>query len=38
MITFGEFIAMISLCIASFSLGYKIGHDMPSKDTEIKQK
>lgn len=27
MITLGEFIAVISVCIASYSLGYKLGQD-----------
>ena len=27
MLTFGEFISVISLCIACFSLGYRIGRD-----------
>ena len=27
MLTLGEFIAVISVCIACFSLGYKLGRD-----------
>ena len=38
MLTLGEFLAVISVCIASFSLGYKIGRDRSSVETEKKQK
>ncbi len=38
MFTFGEFIAVISVCLASFSLGYKLGKDRSSKDTKNEQK
>ncbi len=34
MLTLGEFLAVISVCIASFSLGYKLGKDKSSKDTD----
>lgn len=37
MLTLGEFIAVISVCIASFSLGYKLGRDRSSKETDKKQ-
>lgn len=37
MLTLGEFIAVISICIACFSLGYKLGRDRSSKDTDNKQ-
>ena len=38
MLTLNEFIAVISLCIASFTLGYRIGRDRSSDQKEIKQK
>ena len=38
MLTLSEFIAVISLCIASFTLGYRIGRDRSSDQTNIKQK
>ena len=37
MLTLGEFIAVISLCVGCFSLGYKIGRDNSSKDTKNEQ-
>ena len=37
MLTLGEFIAVISVCIASFSLGYKLGKDSSSKATKHEQ-
>lgn len=37
MLTLGEFVAVISACIASFSLGYKLGRDRSSKDTKNEQ-
>ena len=37
MLTLGEFIAVLSLCIASFSLGYRLGRDKTSKETDNKQ-
>ncbi len=37
MLTLGEFIAVISVCIASFSLGYKLGRDSSSKNAKDKQ-
>ena len=37
MLSFREIIAVISLCIACISLGYKIGHDISSKNTDKKQ-
>ena len=37
MLTLAEFIAVISLCIASFSLGYRLGQDKSTKDTNQKQ-
>lgn len=37
MLTLSEFIAVLSLCIASFSLGYRIGHDRSSNDSNDKQ-
>ena len=38
MLTLGEFIAVISVCLTSFGLGYKLGKDRSSKDTKKKQK
>ena len=38
MLTLSEFIAVISLCIASFTLGYRIGRDRSSDETNFKQK
>ena len=38
MLTLSEFIAVISLCIASFTLGYRIGRDRSSDQKDIKQK
>ena len=38
MLTFGEFIAVISLCVACFSLGYKLGKDASSNETKNEQK
>lgn len=38
MLTLGEFIAVISVCIACFSLGYKLGRDNSSKDAKNEQK
>ena len=35
MLTLGEFLAVISVCIASFSLGYKLGRDRSPVETEI---
>ena len=37
MLTLGEFLAVISVCIASFSLGYKLGRDRSSKETKNEQ-
>ena len=37
MLTLAEFIAVISLCIASFSLGYRLGRDKSSNETNQKQ-
>ena len=37
MLTLSEFIAVISVCIASFSLGYKLGKDSSSKATKHEQ-
>ena len=37
MLTLGEFIAVISVCLASFSLGYKLGRDRSSRDTKNEQ-
>ncbi len=37
MLTLNELIAVISLCIASFSLGYKVGRDRSSNDSAKKQ-
>ena len=37
MLTFGEFIAVLSLCIASISLGYRIGRDKSSDNSDKKQ-
>ena len=37
MLTLGEFIAVISVCLASFSLGYKLGRDRSSKDAKNEQ-
>ncbi len=37
MLTLGEFIAVISVCLTSFSLGYKLGRDKSSKDTKHEQ-
>ena len=38
MLTFGEFISVISLCVACFSLGYRIGRDESSKENDNEQK
>ena len=38
MLTLSEFIAVLSLCIASFTLGYRIGRDRSSDQANIKQK
>lgn len=37
MLTLGEFIAVLSLCIASFNLGYRLGRDKSSKKTNNEQ-
>lgn len=37
MLTFGEFISVISLCIAIFTLGYRIGRDKSSDEKKSKQ-
>ena len=37
MLTLGEFIAVISLCLTSFGLGYKLGKDRSPKDTKNEQ-
>ena len=37
MLTFGEFISVISLCIACFTLGYRIGHDRSSDEKKSEQ-
>ena len=34
MLTFGEFVTVISVCIASFSIGYKLGRDTASNETK----
>ncbi len=36
MLTLGEFIAVLSLCIASISLGYRIGRDKSSDNSDKK--
>ena len=38
MITFGELIAVISLCVSCFMLGYRIGRDQSSDEKDLKQK
>lgn len=38
MLTLGEFLAVISVCIASFSLGYRLGKDRSSVETKKEQK
>jgi|P1105metagenome_2_1110788.scaffolds.fasta_scaffold00288_38 hypothetical protein len=38
MITLAEFIAVISVCIASFSLGYKLGRDKSTIETKSTKK
>ncbi len=38
MLTLGEFIAVISVCLTSFGLGYKLGKDRSSNDTKNEQK
>ena len=37
MLTFGEFIAVLSLCIASISFGYRLGRDKSSDESNKKQ-
>ena len=37
MLTLGEFIAVLSLCIASFTLGYRLGRDISSKNAKNEQ-
>lgn len=37
MLTLGEFVAVISVCLTSFGLGYKLGKDRSSKDTKSEQ-
>ena len=38
MLTFGEIIAVIALCVSVFMLGYRIGRDKKSDETDLKQK
>ncbi len=38
MLTMSEFIAILSLCIASFSLGYRLGRDKSSDSEKKEQK
>lgn len=37
MLTLGEFVAVISVCLTSFGLGYKLGKDRSSKDAKQEQ-
>ena len=37
MLTISELIAVLSVCLASFSLGYKLGKDKSWKDTKNEQ-
>ena len=37
MLTLGEFIAVIGVCLTSFGLGYKLGRDRSLKDTKHEQ-
>ena len=37
MLTISELIAVLSVCLASFSLGYKLGRDKSLKDTKNEQ-
>ena len=37
MLTLSEFIAVLSLCIASFTLGYRLGRDRSSNDDSKKK-
>lgn len=38
MLTFGEFISVIGLVISVFMLGYRIGRDKRTDETDLKQK
>jgi len=37
MLTISELIAVLSVCLACFSLGYKLGKDKSLKDTKNEQ-
>ena len=37
MLTISELIAVLSVCLTSFSLGYKLGKDKSWKDTKNEQ-
>ena len=36
MLTFGEFIAVIGLCVSVFTLGYRIGRDKKTDEKSLK--
>ena len=38
MLSFGEFIAVVSLVVSSFMLGYRIGRDKKSDETDLKNR
>ena len=38
MLTIGDIIAVIGLCVSVFMLGYRIGRDRKTDETEHKQK
>ena len=38
MLSFGEFIAVVSLVVSSFMLGYRIGRDKKSDGTDLKNR